>query len=189
MAMIHDVKCMVVGDGAVGKTSLLINYTGNRFPVDYVFAELNGRHIRFALWDTAGQEEYSRLRALSYPGTDIFLLCFSVINTSSFHNITSKWYPEISHHCPDANTMLVGTKIDLREDKETLDNLKGEKLPTQEMGHSLADAIGAVSYLECSALTREGLKHVFEEAIRAIIGRGDGGSKPGKSGKKKCTLI
>src|SRR3989338_7457971 len=200
MAM-QNVKCVVVGDGAVGKTSLLISYTENRFPVDYVptvfdnfttGVEVDGKLINFALWDTAGQEEYSRLRALSYPETDVFLLCFSVVAPASFDNIKSKWYPEIYHHCPDAKTMLVGTKIDLREDKETLDNLKGEKLPTPEMGHSLADAIGAVAYLECSALTQEGLKRVFEEAIRAVIGRGEGGpsgSKPGKSDKKKCTLL
>jgi GTPase SAR1 family protein len=47
-------------------------------------------------------------RALSYPETDVFLLCFSVISPSSFDNIKSKWFPEISHHCPDAKTLLVG---------------------------------------------------------------------------------
>jgi len=205
----QNVKCVVVGDGAVGKTSLLISYTENRFPVDYVptvfdnfttGVEVDNKLINFALWDTAGQEEYSRLRALSYPETDVFLLCFSVISPSSFDNIKSKWFPEISHHCPDAKTLLVGTKIDLREDKETLDNLKGEKTPTPEDGQKLAAAIGAVSYLECSALTQEGLKKVFEEAIRAVIGRqdgsggsggGGGGGGGGSGGKKKkgCTIL
>lgn len=197
MAM-QNVKCVVVGDGAVGKTSLLISYTENRFPVDYVptvfdnfttGVEVDNKLINFALWDTAGQEEYSRLRALSYPETDVFLLCFSVITPSSFDNVKSKWYPEISHHCPDAKTMLVGTKIDLREDQETRENLKGEKLPTPEMGHALAQQIGAVAYLECSALTQEGLRRVFEEAIRAVIGRGD--SKDDKSVKKRkgCIIL
>jgi Ras family len=93
----------------------------------------------------------------------------------------------------------VGTKIDLREDKETLDNLKGEKTPTTEDGQKLASAIGAVCYLECSALTQEGLKKVFEEAIRAVIGRQDGGGGggggsgggSGGGGKKKkgCTIL
>jgi Ras-related C3 botulinum toxin substrate 1 len=85
----------------------------------------------------AGQEEYSRLRALSYPETDVFLLCFSVISPSSFDNIKTKWHPEVSHHCPEAKTLLVGTKIDLRDDKETIDSLKGEKLPTTEMGNKV----------------------------------------------------
>jgi len=192
MAAMQSVKCVVVGDGAVGKTSLLISYTDNRFPVDYVptvfdnfttGVEVDGKLINFALWDTAGQEEYSRLRALSYPETDVFLLCFSVISPSSFDNIRSKWHPEVFHHCPEAKTILVGTKIDLREDKDTIDSLKGEKLPTPEAAQKLADTIGAKGYLECSALTQEGLKRVFEEAIRAVIGRPDGGDKTRTGGK------
>ena len=198
MAM-QNVKCVVVGDGAVGKTSLLISYTENRFPVDYVptvfdnfttGVEVDGNLINFALWDTAGQEEYSRLRALSYPETDVFLLCFSVVSPSSFENIKSKWHPEILHHCPEATTMLVGTKIDLREDKETLETLKGEKLPTHESGEALAKEISAKMYLECSALTQEGLKRVFEEAIRSVIGPRDEVTavKPNRK-KNKCTLL
>jgi len=204
MAM-QNVKCVVVGDGAVGKTSLLISYTENRFPVDYVptvfdnfttGVEVDGKLINFALWDTAGQEEYSRLRALSYPETDVFLLCYSVVSPSSYENIRSKWYPEISHHCPEAKTLLIGTKIDLRDDKETLENLKGEKLPTKEMGEELAKQIGAKFYLECSALTQEGLKRVFEEAIRSVIGGGSAGgaaSEDSSVRKKKkkggCSLL
>jgi len=179
----QNVKCVVVGDGAVGKTSLLISYTENRFPVDYVptvfdnfttGVEVDGKLINFALWDTAGQEEYSRLRALSYPETDVFLLCFSVVSAASFDNIKTKWFPEINHHCPGAKCILVGTKIDLREDKAA--ESKGEKLPTTEAGKKLASDIGAECYLECSALTQNGLKKVFEEAIRCVIGKGEAGS-------------
>ena len=179
--------------------SLLISYTENRFPVDYVptvfdnfttGVEVDAQLINFALWDTAGQEEYSRLRALSYPETDVFLLCFSVVSTSSFDNIRSKWHPEIIHHCPDATTMLVGTKIDLRDDKDTLESLKGEKLPTFEMGEQMAKDINAIAYLECSALTQEGLKKVFESAIRSVIKKGDGPAiNPKRKDKKGCMLI
>lgn len=202
----QNVKCVVVGDGAVGKTSLLISYTENRFPVDYVptvfdnfttGVEVDGKLINFALWDTAGQEEYSRLRALSYPETDVFLLCFSVVSPASFDNIKTKWFPEINHHCPGAKCILVGTKIDLREDKATVESTKGEKLPTFEQGKRLAQDIGAECYLECSALTQNGLKKVFEEAIRCVIGKSDdkgskgGGGGKGTGGKKdrRCTLF
>jgi len=203
MAM-QNVKCVVVGDGAVGKTSLLISYTENRFPVDYVptvfdnfttGVEVDGKLINFALWDTAGQEEYSRLRALSYPETDVFLLCFSVVSPASFDNIKTKWYPEINHHCPGAKCILVGTKIDLREDKATVESMKNEKLPSFDMGKRLALEIGAECYLECSALTQNGLKKVFEEAIRCVIGRpGDKGGgpvvKPGPKLKdRRCLLF
>eukprot|EP01098_Paradermamoeba_levis_P012833 TRINITY_DN5701_c0_g1_i4.p1 TRINITY_DN5701_c0_g1~~TRINITY_DN5701_c0_g1_i4.p1 ORF type:complete len:214 (-),score=72.24 TRINITY_DN5701_c0_g1_i4:216-857(-) len=182
----QNVKCVVVGDGAVGKTSLLISYTENRFPAEYVptvfdnfttGVEVDGKLINFALWDTAGQEEYARLRALSYPETDVFLLCFSVVEPSSFENIKSKWYPEVTHHCPEARILLVGTKIDLREDKATLEKLNGEKLPSPDAAHKLAESLSGVrGYFECSALTQEGLKRVFEEAIRAVIGTRDGPS-------------
>jgi len=210
MAM-QNVKCVVVGDGAVGKTCLLISYTENRFPVDYVptvfdnfttGVEVDGNHINFALWDTAGQEEYSRLRALSYPETDVFLLCFSVVSPTSFDNIKTKWFPEVDHHCPEANKILVGTKIDLRNDEKTLKELNGEKPPTPEQGENMAKEIGAKAYLECSAYTQEGLKRVFEEAIRTVIspskdsapssGGGSGGGGKGEDKKPKkggCLLL
>ena len=88
--------------------------------------------------------------------------------------------------------MLVGTKIDLREDKDTLESLKGEKLPTLESGEAMAKDIGALSYLECSALTQEGLKKVFESAIRSVIvGTGEGGDGVPQKRKKKgaCSLL
>ncbi len=125
MKAIANVKCVVVGDIGVGKTSLLISYAENRFPEPYlptVFdnitarVEVDGNLVHLALWDTAGPEEYERMRPLSYPETDVFLLCFSVVSMVSFENILRKWKPEVSHHCPKAQVVLVGTKKDLRED-------------------------------------------------------------------------
>ena len=66
------------------------------------------------LFDTAGQEDYDRLRPLSYPETDVFLICFSVISPVSFRNVREKWVPEVSHHCPGVPFLIVGTQIDLR---------------------------------------------------------------------------
>ena len=68
----------------------------------------DGVPVSLGLWDTAGQEDYDRLRPLSYPQTDVFLICFSVVSPSSFENVTSKWCPEIKHHCPDAPILLIG---------------------------------------------------------------------------------
>ena len=176
-----EVKCVVVGDGAVGKTCMLISYTEGKFPKEYVptvfenyEAEIvvGGKEVKFSLWDTAGQEGYARIRTLSYPKTDIFLLCFSVDNHPSLVNITDRWHREIKDHCPNAPIILIGTKIDLREDQKTIDDLaKQDKAPiTEEQGQAMADEIGAIKYLECSALTRKGLKTVFDEALQAVIG-------------------
>lgn len=108
---------------------------------------VDGIPVSLGLWDTAGQEDYDRLRPLSYPQTDVFLICFSVTSPSSFENVTSKWYPEIKHHCPDAPMILVGTKIDLRDDRETLTALAEQGLSAikREQGQKLANKVSAIS--------------------------------------------
>merc|ERR1712130_818520 len=123
-SMATEVKCVVVGDGAVGKTCMLISYTEGKFPREYVPTVFDnyeatiiveGKEIKFSLWDTAGQEGYARIRTLSYPKTDIFLLCFSVVNHPSFINVKDRWYVEIKHHCDFCCYQVqVSNPIDIR---------------------------------------------------------------------------
>jgi len=149
--------------------------------------------INLGLWDTAGQEDYDRLRPLSYPQTDVFLNCFSVVNPASFENVRAKWHPEVSHHCPKTPIILVGTKVDLREDGPTIEKLSAKKLApiTYEQGLHMMQEIGAVKYMECSALTQQGLKAVFDEAIRSVLipPKGKGKGKKGKGKGKGCVLF
>jgi len=168
----QNIKLVVVGDGAVGKSCLLISYTTNAFPGDYVptvfdnysaNVMVDGKPIGLGLWDTAGQEDYDRLRPLSYPQTDIFLLCFSVVNRNSFLNVAAKWNPEIQHHCPWANILLVGLKRDLRSSSPP------DRLVSEDEATKLASSLGFVGYRECSALTQVGLKDLFDTAIRSVL--------------------
>lgn len=188
------VKCVVVGDGAVGKTCLLISYTSNRFPGEYIptvfdnYATnvmVDGKAINLGLWDTAGQEEYDRLRPLSYPQTDVFLICFSVVSPASYENVRAKWVPEVRHHCPVTPIILIGTKIDLRESKDVIEKLGDKKPISTQQGLALQKEIGAVKYVECSALTQKNVKLVFDEAIRAVLYP----VVEKKANKKKCELL
>ena len=112
-----------------------------------------------------GQEDYDRLRPLSYPQTDVFLVCFSVTSPASFENVKEKWFPEVHHHCPGVPCLIVGTQIDLRDDPQVLEKLQRQKQRpvAPEQGERLARELGAVKYVECSALTQKGLKNVFDE--------------------------
>jgi len=204
------VKLVVVGDGAVGKTSLLISYAKNNFPTEYVptvFENYTARKKRnddtilLHLWDTAGQEEYDRLRPLSYPGADVVLLCFSTVSQASHDAIRDKWAPEVNHYIPEVPHILVGTKIDLREAQHPDPNSGKFEPITPEMGQAMAKQIKAAKYLEVSSKTRQGLEDVFNQAIDLVLEmRGipskteEGGKAPqsksgGKKKEKNCIIL
>ncbi|CAG8654820.1 3749_t:CDS:2, partial [Racocetra persica] len=131
------------------------------------------------LFDTCGQEDYDRLRPLSYPQTDVFLICFSVASPASFGNAKEKWVLEVHHHCPDIPFLIVGTQIELREDPLVIEKLARQKIRpiTSEEGKRLAQELGAVKYVECSTVTQKGLKNVFDEAIVAALEPPDGSTQ------------
>ncbi|XP_074025530.1 ras-like GTP-binding protein RhoL [Leptinotarsa decemlineata] len=182
-----SLKITVVGDGIVGKTCMLSTYTKGVFPAEYVptVFEHYGQKITvddveydMTLWDTAGQEDYERLRPLSYPHTNCFLVCFSVDkNLASYDNVALKWVPEVRHFGPNVPILLVATKIDLRDDPSLA-------CYTTEEGKKLKRKVKAQGYMECSALKMEGLNEVFEEVIR-IYSK----SKNKKPASRPCVVL
>ncbi|KAJ7999447.1 hypothetical protein DPEC_G00194530 [Dallia pectoralis] len=187
-------KLVIVGDGACGKTCLLIVFSKDQFPEVYVPTvfenyvadiEVDSRQVELALWDTAGQEDYDRLRPLSYPDTDVILMCFSVDSPDSLENIPEKWTPEVKHFCPNIPIILVGNKKDLRNDEHTrreLAKMKQEPVKPEE-GRDMANRISAFGYMECSAKTKDGVREVFEMATRAALQ-----ARRGKQ-RHKCLLL
>lgn len=177
-------KCVLLGDGAVGKTSLVVSYTTNGYPTKYVptafdnfsaIVQVDGNPVRLQLCDTAGQDEFDKLRHFCYSQTDALLLCFSVVSPASFQNVGEKWVPEIRRRCPLTPLLLVGTQSDLRQDVQVLIDLarRREGPVPQADAWALADKVGAVTYVECSALTQKNLKEVFDAAIAVGLRNAD----------------
>jgi cell division control protein 42 len=167
---------VVVGDGAVGKTCLLHTYTTNRFPYAYeptvfdnyaVTVHIGKQPVTIGLFDTAGQEDWDRLRIMSYTSTDVFIICFSVMEPASFLNVEEKWSPEIKQYAANIPWILVGTQTDLRDNVAALKELNKKRLRpiTREEGEKLAKKLGARAYVECSALLNYNIKQVFDSAI------------------------
>ena len=127
--------------------------------------------MELSLQDTAGQEDYERLKPLSYLETNVILMCFSINSPNSLQNATNRWIPEVKHFCPNVPIILVGNKKDLRNDECTKRELmKMNQEPVRpEEGRSMAEKINAFAYLECSAKTMEGVPEVLETATRAAL--------------------
>ncbi|KAI0504498.1 hypothetical protein KFK09_015450 [Dendrobium nobile] len=192
------IKCVTVGDGAVGKTCMLICYTSNKFPTDYiptVFDNFSanvvteGTTVNLGLWDTAGQEDYNRLRPLSYRGADVFVLAFSLVSRASYENVLKKWIPELQHYSPGVPIVLVGTKLDLREDKRYLADHPSVVPVTTSQGEELRKQIGATYFIECSSKTQQNVKAVFDAAIKVVIQPPPRLKEKKKKRQHKCSIM
>ncbi|XP_075281811.1 rho-related GTP-binding protein RhoF-like [Opisthocomus hoazin] len=168
-----EVKAVVVGDGGCGKTSLLVAFARGDFPKVYVptvfekytaSLQVGGKPVKIHLWDTAGQEDYDRLRPLSYSEANVVLICFDVTNPISYDNVLTKWYPEVNHFCKGVPVLLVGCKTDLRRDPEGR-----QEAISRQQGEAMARQVHAVSYSECSARYQENVAAIFVQACGAAL--------------------
>ncbi|KAL1073036.1 hypothetical protein V6Z11_D11G193600 [Gossypium hirsutum] len=198
MSAVKSIKCVTVGDGAVGKTIRLdtklrsfdiwkVMMLRMCSPFDYVPTVFDNFSANVVFWAT-GQEDYNRLRPLSYCGADVFILAFSLISKASYENVSKKWIPELKHYAPGVPIILVGTKHDLREDKQFFIDHPGAVPISTAQGEELQKLIGSPAYIECSAKTQENVKAVFDAAIKVVL-------QPPKQKKKKskaqnaCTIL
>lgn len=119
-------KIVLVGSEAVGKTSLLIRFHQNTFPSLYVptvfdsywkEVSVDGNEYGLLLWDNSGNNDYTRLRPLSYPQTDVFLVCFDINNRESFVQLQDTWLPEVKRYQHGTPIIIVGNKMDIRQER------------------------------------------------------------------------
>lgn len=178
-------KVLTVGDDTVGKTTLLMTYAYNEFPkykvpllseYETVTSLYKGKPMTLSLEDSVGSSDYDKLRAVTYPGTKVVLICFAINSYKSLSNVEEKWYPEVRHHLAKAPIILVGTKSDLRDPES-------DGIVSEVKCKAVAKRIGAKKYIECSAQTSDNVNSVFNEVMRVCY-------EVSKSPRKKvCTLI
>ncbi|XP_013986170.1 rho-related GTP-binding protein RhoF isoform X2 [Salmo salar] len=154
-----------------GKLVILKKYAPSVFEKYVTTVKFGGKEIRLNLYDTAGQDDYDRLRPLSYQNANLVLVCYDVTNPTSFENVLIKWYPEVNHFCRDVPVILIGCKTDLRKDKERTRRLKAmDQAPiTYIQGEDTRRHMSAELYLECSAKYRENVEDIFREATKKAL--------------------
>uniref|UniRef100_A0A8C5PXW6 Rho-related GTP-binding protein RhoH n=1 Tax=Leptobrachium leishanense TaxID=445787 RepID=A0A8C5PXW6_9ANUR len=189
----NSVKCVLVGDSAVGKTSLLVRFTSEAFPDVYratvyentgIEVYMDGTQISLGLWDTSGNEAFKSIRPLSFQHADIVLLCFSVSNHASFLNLRSKWIAEVRQHLPNIPVLVVATQTDQRE----MDQIRIPCISSVD-GKQLARDVKAKGYLECSALSNRGVQQVFECAVRTAINQAKKRARRKRFSVNECKII
>ncbi|KAJ8916291.1 hypothetical protein NQ315_016432 [Exocentrus adspersus] len=185
----HKVKITVTGDACCGKSCMIDAYTTENYakyiPDDDSFfvphvqkITVDNTEYEMTVQDTPGYEEYYRLRQQMYEDTDCFLVCFSVEKESaSYENIPEVWSPEVTKFDCNVPILLVGLQTDLRDNSKIA-------CYTPKEGEELMKDIGAQGYVECSALTKQGLHEVFTEAIRLCPKK-----EEKKDEKKKCQIL
>ena len=189
---------VIVGDGACGKTALLTVWAKGTFP-EYsapsfdqfdVDIEAYGHYVRFIMLDTPGQEDYDRLRPLSYVGVHVVLICFSIESPDSLDNVEEKWISEILHFCQGVPILLVGCKKDLRHDHASLQELRrtSQEPVSPEQAEEVRKRIGAEEYLECSAKYNDGVQEVLADAALLAMS-GNSRAKERKQKREACQLM
>ena len=175
----HNMKIVFVGDTAVGKTSVIMTWTQEVFPSLYeptVFDTYNGTknykgsEIKLQIWDTAGHDDLGRLRPIAYSNTDCFIICFSLMHKNSLENACQKWVAEVKTTATLCPCILVGTKLDLREELERSgDEARLRECVTNAEIEAAAKKYAFQGFVVCSAKEKKGLNKVFHTAFKVVF--------------------
>lgn len=164
-------KVVILGEPAVGKTSLRKRYLGEGFEQSYQmtigadFAIKRKGDNAIQIWDLAGQQSFSDVRALYYKGAQGGIIVFDITRSSTYERITS-WIDEMLKQANrNLPIILVGNKADLRDSSET--SVSNED--AIEYAKTLSDWSGfSVPYIEASALSGLNVDTIFDKLIEEI---------------------
>lgn len=174
-SLLPTIKCVLVGDSAVGKTSLINSYSRGDERVNFgpytpttfdnyaVSVTVENKPIKVQLCDTSGQDEFSKLRSVWYSEADVFIACYNVVDQASFDNVTTKWVEEINLCCPNIPIILAGLQTDRKSEKS--------QSVSAELANAMVERIPCcVGFVDCSSVEcKERVKDVFDLAIFAAL--------------------
>ena len=198
-SFVENVRCTLIGDERVGKTSILLSYQADTYPSEYVKTEFDSYSkrtkykdlsINLLLYDVGGQADLESFEKLDRLQTDVFLLCFSVDDRTSFENVSTKWLEMVkrcwlspedgqakkSNRMSESDLMnpivlLVGCKTDRKTDKSVImkhSELVARPLVTSKEAVTLSKSIEAYKYMECSSRNGTGVVQIFTQVIKAV---------------------
>jgi len=170
----YSYKIVVIGDPAVGKTSLIYKYTKGHFKEDYIQTigaqlskydtKINENICQMVLWDIAGQDTFHFLRPAFYKGGQAAIIVFSLEKSEhgklSLEHVED-WHNNLKNYCGDIPIILLGNKLDLIDDAESVDK-KAAKL---------AEKRGFIGYYKTSAKTGEGVVDAFQAIIQELYNK------------------
>ena len=155
-------KVIVIGDTCVGKTNFIFRFVENRFSLNYVSTvgfdyrskiitlPKSKKKVKLQIWDTAGQERYNAVNKNLFQKVQGVIIMYDITNRASFENI-NKWLYLLSQNVSDKAKILVGSKLDLSEEK---------RIVTEEEGQNLADK-NHMPFYETSSKTGENVEKIF----------------------------
>ena len=186
-------KLLILGEAAVGKTSILQRYVEDDFNISHLqtvgidfkqkIVSVENKTIRLIIWDTAGQERFRNLAPSYFRGTEGIILVYDVTNTESFRQVYY-WIKQIRSNDSEnkISLILVGNKSDLVHKRQI----------TKEQGEELAAHL-KLKFVETSAKNGDGINEAFDELVEEMMKRHEEGgergvllSKESNNLKKKC---
>jgi small GTP-binding protein len=182
----------LVGDGRVGKTSIINKYLYNTFnenepmTINSCFLEkkmiINEKTFKFALWDTAGQEKFNSVTPVYYRDAKGVILVYDITNARSFERV-QKWIEEVRSYNKECEIVICGNKVDIKETYE--DGVDKDKAKEYVVNKG-------IEHFYTSAKTGEGLEEVFDYVAKKVVDNYERDNK-GKSGngfnKSKKVII